>query len=64
VCPAPVRVTFGLKSALLLLSDPPAASGLPGLQLGGPIVDVRVAAWLLNPGSKAVEESAGNPSCK
>jgi hypothetical protein len=64
--PAPVAVTFGLKSALKLLCDPPAASGLPGLQLQGPVVDVRVAAWLLDPEASIVAEStaAKDNTCK
>jgi hypothetical protein len=62
--PAPVAVTFGAKQALKLLSDPPAASRLPGLRLCGSLVDVRVAAWLLAPEASVVEESVGNPGCK
>jgi hypothetical protein len=62
--PAPVAVTFGAKQALKLLSDPPAASGLPGLRLCGSLVDVRVAAWLLAPEASVVEESVGSPGCK
>lgn len=62
--PAPVRVTFALKAALKLLADPPAASGLPGLALGGSLVDARVAAWLLSPNSSVVEEPPSAPSCE
>jgi hypothetical protein len=64
--PPPVRVTFALKTLLKLLYDPPAASGLPGLQLLGPVVDVRVAAWVLSPETPGVVEpvEGAHPSCK
>jgi hypothetical protein len=64
--PAPVAVTFGLKAALQLLSDPPAASCLPGLVLQGSVVDVRVAAWLVSPESMVVAESTApkDNTCK
>jgi hypothetical protein len=64
VSPLPVRVTLGLKDALKLLHDPPAASGLPGLRVVAPVVDVRVAAWLLAPENGSTAERSGRASCK
>lgn len=47
--PGPVKVTYALKHQLALLAQPPAASGLRGFVMAEPLVDVRLAAWLLEP---------------
>jgi hypothetical protein len=48
--------SYGLKSQLAALASPPAASGFAGFVVDGPVVDVRVASWLLAPDDKATEE--------
>jgi hypothetical protein len=64
--PGPIRVSFALKPQLALLAQPPAASGLHGLCLSEPFVDVRVALWMLNPDAANVEEGswAGSTGCR
>jgi hypothetical protein len=54
--PGPVRVTYGLKQQLKYLAQPPARSGLRGFVVSDPVVDVRVASWMLCSDSKSVEE--------
>jgi hypothetical protein len=54
--PGPVRVTYGLKQQLKYLAQPPAESGLRGFVVSGPVVDVRVASWMLCSDSTATEE--------
>jgi hypothetical protein len=54
--PGLVIVTYGLKQQLKYLAQPPAASGLRGFVVSGPVVDVRVAAWMLCSDSKTTEE--------
>jgi hypothetical protein len=54
----PVAVTYGLKAQLAALADPPAGSGLPGLLIGHePLLDVRLAAWVLDPDNKRTQEA-------
>ena len=55
----PVAVTYGLKAQLAALADPPAGSGLPGLLVGHePLLDVRLAAWVLDPDNADCEEDS------
>lgn len=62
--PGPLRVTYALKPMLKLLGDPPAASGLEGLQFGEPVVDVRVAGWMLSCEDRAAGECPEKASCE
>jgi hypothetical protein len=48
--------TYGLKSQLAALASPPAASGFGGFVVDAAVVDVRIAAWLLQPDDKSSEE--------
>jgi hypothetical protein len=54
--PGPVKATYALKTQLQMLASPPVASGLQGFVVGQPLVDVRIAAWLLHPDDKTCEE--------
>jgi hypothetical protein len=54
--PGPVKATYALKTQLQMLASPPVASGLQGFVVGEPLVDVRIAAWLLHPDDKTCEE--------
>ncbi|WIA38253.1 hypothetical protein OEZ86_001594 [Tetradesmus obliquus] len=54
--PGPVRVTYGLKQQLKYLAQPPAESGLRGIVVAEPVVDVRVVSWMLCSDSKVTEE--------
>jgi hypothetical protein len=54
--PGPVKATYALKAQLQMLASPPVASGLQGFVLGEPLVDVRIAAWLLHADDKTCEE--------
>jgi hypothetical protein len=54
--PGLVIVTYGLKQQLKYLAQPPAASGFRGFVVSEPVVDVRVAAWMLCSDSKTTEE--------
>eukprot|EP00879_Flechtneria_rotunda_P023988 GHRR01025408.1.p1 GENE.GHRR01025408.1~~GHRR01025408.1.p1 ORF type:complete len:1019 (+),score=450.04 GHRR01025408.1:299-3355(+) len=56
--PQPVRTTFALKQQLALLANPPPPSGLQGINIADPVIDVRLAAWLLDPDAKLMEETA------
>jgi hypothetical protein len=64
--PGPVKVTFSLKNQMAVLSQPPAALGLPGIRISEPFLDVRVAAWCLSPEGKGVEEGnwSGSTGCR
>jgi hypothetical protein len=64
--PGPVKVTFSLKNQMAVLSRPPAASGLPGIRISEPFLDVRLAAWCLSPEGKGVEEGnwSGATGCR
>jgi hypothetical protein len=62
MAPGPVKATYALKSQLQALASPPAASGLRGFVLGEPLVDVRLAAWLLHPDDKTCEEDRWGPA--
>jgi hypothetical protein len=53
---SPMAASYGLKSQLAALASPPAASGFAGFVVEAPVVDVRVAAWLLAPDDKSTEE--------
>lgn len=56
--PRPVKVTYALKSQLLMLANPPADSDLMGISVQGCVIDVRIAAWLLSPDCGKVQESS------
>jgi hypothetical protein len=53
-----VKITFALKQQMALLAQPPAGSGLAGIELADPYVDVRVAAWCLDPEDPRAQEKS------
>jgi hypothetical protein len=60
--PGPVKATYALKAQLQALASPPAGSGLQGFVMHAPLVDVRIAAWLLHPDDKTCEEDRWGPA--
>ncbi|KAF6252881.1 hypothetical protein COO60DRAFT_1704095 [Scenedesmus sp. NREL 46B-D3] len=58
---ASLGASYGLKSQLAALASPPPASGFAGFVVDAPVVDVRIAAWLLQPDDKGTEEGGKGP---
>lgn len=54
-----MKTTFALKGQLALLSEAPATLTLPPIAVTDPVVDVRIAAWMLQD-SKCCEEHAAS----